>query len=72
MSEPEAVEPVEPMPTGAEPAERPADVPDKFWDGTAGAIRTDMLLKSYLELERKLERYRADRNLFLIHRTARM
>lgn len=36
------------------PAERPAGVPEKFWDGEAGQIRTDALLKSYLELERKL------------------
>jgi hypothetical protein len=33
---------------------RPADVPDKFWDGDAGAVRIDALVKSYLELERKL------------------
>ncbi|MGH6918857.1 MAG: capsid assembly protein [Geminicoccaceae bacterium] len=33
---------------------RPAGVPEKFWDGEAGCIRTDALLKSYLEIERKL------------------
>jgi hypothetical protein len=33
---------------------RPAGVPEKFWDGEAGAVRTDALLKSYLEIERKL------------------
>jgi hypothetical protein len=33
---------------------RPAGVPEKFWDATAGAVRTEALLKSYLELERKL------------------
>lgn len=33
---------------------RPDDVPEKFWDTEAGAMRTDTLLKSYLELERKL------------------
>lgn len=33
---------------------RPAGVPDKFWDGETGGIRTDALLKSYLEIERKL------------------
>lgn len=33
---------------------RPAGVPDKFWDPEAGSIRTEALLKSYLELERKL------------------
>ena len=37
-----------------EPADRPAGVPDKFWDREAGQLRTDALLKSYLELERKL------------------
>lgn len=31
---------------------RPAGVPEKFWDGES--IRVDALLKSYLELERKL------------------
>jgi hypothetical protein len=36
------------------PAGRPAGVPEKFWDREAGAIRTDALLKSYVELERKL------------------
>ena len=33
---------------------RPAAVPEKFWDEKAKAIRVDALLKSYLELERKL------------------
>jgi len=33
---------------------RPAGVPEKFWDGEAGCIRTDALLKSYLEIERKV------------------
>lgn len=37
-----------------EPASRPSGVPDKFWDRDAGTIRTEALLKSYLELERKL------------------
>lgn len=44
----ELVQPVQ------EPAGRPAGVPDKFWDREAGQLRTDALLKSYLELERKL------------------
>jgi hypothetical protein len=35
-------------------ASRPAGVPEKFWDATAGTVRTEALLKSYLELERKL------------------
>jgi hypothetical protein len=33
---------------------RPTGVPEKFWDAEAGAMRTEALLKSYLELERKL------------------
>lgn len=33
---------------------RPADVPEKFWDAEAGALRVDALLKSYRELERRL------------------
>jgi hypothetical protein len=37
-----------------EPAGPPAGVPEKFWDPEAGAIRTEVLLKSYVELERKL------------------
>ncbi len=37
-------------------ADRPADVPEKFWDAEAGSIRTDALLRSYLELERRLGR----------------
>ncbi len=37
-----------------ESAERPSDVPEKFWDTENGQIRTDALVKSYLELERKL------------------
>ncbi len=36
--------------------ERPEGVPEKFWDTEAGGIRTDMLLRSYLELERRLGR----------------
>jgi hypothetical protein len=33
---------------------RPAEVPEKFWDDAAGALRVEALLKSYLELERRL------------------
>ena len=33
---------------------RPTDVPEKFWDAASGTLRTDALLKSYLQLERKL------------------
>jgi len=38
----------------AETAARPDGVPEKFWDPEAGQLRTDALLKSYLELERRL------------------
>jgi hypothetical protein len=41
-------------PPSQEPADRPAGVPEKFWDREASAVRTEALLKSYLELERKL------------------
>ena len=34
--------------------QRPENVPEKFWDSDAGGLRADALLKSYLELERKL------------------
>ena len=33
---------------------RPDGIPEKFWDAEAGTLRTDALLKSYLELERRL------------------
>lgn len=33
---------------------RPHDIPEKFWDSARGEMRTEALLKSYLELERKL------------------
>jgi hypothetical protein len=33
---------------------RPAEVPEKFWDEAKGALRVDALLKSYVELERRL------------------
>jgi hypothetical protein len=36
--------------------ERPADIPEKFWDAEAGTVRVEALLKSYGELERKLGR----------------
>jgi hypothetical protein len=44
---------VEAAPT-ADAATRPEGVPEKFWDPEAGQLRTDALLKSYLELERRL------------------
>ncbi|MEQ8667020.1 MAG: hypothetical protein RIC16_14970 [Rhodospirillales bacterium] len=33
---------------------RPDGVPDKFWDADSGTIRTEALMKSYGELERRL------------------
>lgn len=33
---------------------RPQEVPEKFWDDAKGALRVDALLKSYIELERRL------------------
>lgn len=33
---------------------RPAGLPDKFWDDQSGQVRLDALIKSYVELERKL------------------
>ena len=38
----------------AEPTTRPDHVPEKFWDADAGSVRTDALIKSYGELERRL------------------
>jgi len=37
-----------------EVSQRPGSVPEKFWDTESGQLRTDALVKSYLELERKL------------------
>ncbi len=39
---------------GGEPTPAPEGVPAKFWDADAGQLRTEALLKSYLELERRL------------------
>jgi len=35
-------------------AVKPSDVPEKFWDAGSGSLRLEALLKSYLELERRL------------------
>lgn len=35
-------------------AYRPDNVPDKFWDEEAGGVRTDAMIKSYRDMERKL------------------
>lgn len=34
--------------------QKPEGLPEKFWDPKAGVIRVDALLKSYLDLEKKL------------------
>lgn len=39
------------VPSEPSKPERPADVPEKFWDPDKGSLRTDELLKSYRELE---------------------
>ncbi|NJN71289.1 MAG: hypothetical protein HC801_14150, partial [Nitrospira sp.] len=38
----------------SEALQRPSDVPEKFWDAERGELRADALVKSYVELERKL------------------
>lgn len=48
------VEPALDDPLEHEKVLRPTDVPKKFWDADTGALRTETLLKSYLELEKKL------------------
>lgn len=45
----DAAVPIEPALPG-----RPPLLPDKFWDDRAGRVRLDALIKSYLDLERKL------------------
>jgi len=45
----------EPAPApAATPGARPAHVPEKFWDAQGNGVRTDALLKSYQDLERRL------------------
>lgn len=44
-----------PPKTGAR-GRRPPEVPEKFWDEETGQVRVDALLKSYLELEKRLSR----------------
>jgi hypothetical protein len=41
-------------PASSDRPQRPAGVPEKFWSPELGTVRTEALLKSYLELERKL------------------
>lgn len=40
--------------------ERPAGLPEKFWHKEEGAVRVETLVKSYLELERRLARVLAE------------
>ncbi|MCS6778125.1 MAG: hypothetical protein NZ555_00285 [Geminicoccaceae bacterium] len=54
--EPIAAEPPVPQTTETKAIEPPADVPEKFWDPATGTVRVEALLKSYVELERKLGR----------------
>lgn len=35
-------------------AERPANIPEKFWDATKGELRTEAMLASYGELEKRV------------------
>lgn len=46
--------PASTSPPSSAPAQRPDEVPEKFWDAEAGSLRVESLLKSYQELERKL------------------
>lgn len=41
-------------PAAAQVAQRPDNIPEKFWDAEKGTIRTDALLQSYGELEKRL------------------
>ena len=41
-------------PPAATKAERPANVPEKFWDAEKGVVRHEELLASYTQLEQKL------------------
>lgn len=45
---------VAPEQTNTSAVERPANVPEKFWDSEAGTVRTDALIASYTELEGRL------------------
>jgi len=40
---------------------RPEGLPEKFWDARNGSIRTDSLLKSYLQLEKRFGEQDVDR-----------
>jgi hypothetical protein len=40
-------------PVDQKSAERPANIPEKFWDAEKGAVRTEDMAKAYSELEKK-------------------
>src|SRR5512134_1281255 len=40
--------------SSATAGQRPPLLPDKFWDDKMGTVRLDALIKSYIDLERKL------------------
>lgn len=46
----------DPMTEAAVQAQRPSGVPEKFWDPTTGAVRTEALLRAYVDLERRMHR----------------
>ena len=48
--------PAEPAGPALPVAERPKDLPEKFWDAETGTARVDALARSYVELERRLGR----------------
>lgn len=39
---------------GTQDSRKPANLPDKFWDGEKGEVRLEQLINSYLSLEKKL------------------
>lgn len=55
------------VPTPASPASeakpaRPDNIPEKFWDADKGQVRTDALLASYSELEKKFSAPKGEEN----------
>jgi hypothetical protein len=52
LLQPEADAAMPDMPPATTPC--PPEVPEKFWDAASGNLRTEALLKSYRELERRL------------------
>ncbi|MHA1597297.1 MAG: capsid assembly protein [Alphaproteobacteria bacterium] len=55
LIESEEIAHVEETPPAVDAAtSRPDNMPDKFWDEESGAVRTDAMVKSYRDLEKKL------------------